>query len=595
MRTNRTLQGIPASPGIVVGRARVLSDRGDIVARFRLLFTDQEKAQEVARFQAAVDQAEEDLTRLKMEIFQDFPEHAHLLDLQLLILKDQMLYAESLRLIREERLNAEWALYQAFEKIKEIFGRLEDPYIRGRLADVESVYRRLQGNLTGHSSGRYFESPEPIIIVARDLSPAETTQMTNSQVVGFVTERGGKTSHTAIMAQALEIPAVVGVDRATQEITPGDELIIDGLLGQIIVNPDAEVLEKYQQRKQEFEAFKGEVGRFCCFPALTLDGCETRVLANIELPEEVHLALKSGADGVGLYRTEFLYLRLRHLPTEDELYEDYKKVVEAMHPREVTIRTLDIGGDKFLSTLEYPPEMNPALGLRAIRFCLKEQGIFRTQLKAILRASAHGKVRVMFPLISSLQEIREARRLFKEVQAELEREGRVFDPHLSIGAMIEVPAAVTLAPYLAWETDFFSIGTNDLIQYALAIDRSNKQVADLYQPLHPAVLRMIRQVVEAAQRAGIPVAVCGEMAGDPLYIPILLGLGVNELSMNHMSIPVVKQIIRRVSLKEARQMAQQTLEMLTVEEINDYAVREIRQRFPEIFRFGSALAGNPLS
>lgn len=595
MAASRTLSGIPASPGIVVGRARVLSDRGDIVARFRLLFTDQEKAQELARFQGAVDQAEEDLTRLKGEIFQDFPEHAHLLDLQLLILKDQMLYGEALRLIREERLNAEWALYQAFEKIKEIFGRLEDPYIRGRLADVESVYRRLQGNLTGQSSGRYFESPEPIIIVARDLSPAETTQMTNSQVVGFVTERGGKTSHTAIMAQALEIPAVVGVDHATQEITPGDELIIDGLLGQVILNPDEVLLEKYRRKKLEFEAFKGEVGQFCSFPALTLDGFETRILANIELPEEVHLALKSGADGVGLYRTEFLYLRLRHLPTEEELYEDYKKVVEAMQPREVTIRTLDIGGDKFLSTLEYPPEMNPALGLRAIRFCLKEQGIFRTQLKAILRASAHGKVRVMFPLISSVQEIREARRLFREVQRELEREGRAFDPELCLGAMIEVPAAVTLADYLAWEADFFSIGTNDLIQYALAIDRSNKQVADLYQPLHPAVLRMISQVVKAAQHAGIKVAVCGEMAGDPLYIPILLGLGVNEFSMNHMSIPVVKQVIRRVTLKEARQMAHQALEMLTVEEINDYAVREIRQRFPEIFRFGSALAGNPLS
>uniref|UniRef100_A0A7C5EMN3 Phosphoenolpyruvate-protein phosphotransferase n=1 Tax=Desulfobacca acetoxidans TaxID=60893 RepID=A0A7C5EMN3_9BACT len=595
MTASRILQGIPASPGIVVGRARVLSDRGDIVARFRLLFTDQEKAQEVARFQAAVDQAEEDLTRLKQEIYTEFPEHAHLLDLQLLILKDQMLYAESLRLIREERLNAEWALYQAFEKIKEVFGRLEDPYIRGRLADVESVYRRLQGNLTGQSSGRYFESPEPIIIVARDLSPAETTQMTNSQVVGFVTERGGKTSHTAIMAQALEIPAVVGVDHATQEISPGDELIIDGLLGQVILNPEEAVREKYRQRKLEFEAFKGDVAQFCSLPALTLDGFETRILANIELPEEVHLALKSGADGVGLYRTEFLYLRLRHLPTEEELYQDYKKVVEAMAPREVTIRTLDIGGDKFLSTLEYPPEMNPALGLRAIRFCLKEQGIFRTQLKAILRASAHGKVRVMFPLISSLQEIREARRLLKEVQAELEQEGHVFDPCLRLGAMIEVPAAVTLSSYLAWETDFFSIGTNDLIQYALAIDRSNKQVADLYQPLHPAVLRMILQVVEAAQRAGIPVAVCGEMAGDPLYIPILLGLGVNELSMNHMSIPVVKQIIRKITIKEARQLAQQALEMLTVEEINDYAIREIRQRFPEIFRFGSALAGNPLS
>jgi phosphotransferase system enzyme I (PtsI) len=294
---------------------------------------------------------------------------------------------------------------------------------------------------------------------------------------------------------------------------------------------------------------------------------------------------------VGLYRTEFLYLRQRHLPTEEELYTDYKKVVEAMAPRQVTLRTLDIGGDKFLSNLEYPQEMNPALGLRAIRFCLKEQEIFRIQLKAILRASAHGRVRVMFPLISSIQEMREARRLLKEVQEELEEKGQAFDAHLPVGAMIEVPAAVTLATLLAWEADFFSIGTNDLIQYALAIDRGNKQVAALYQPLHPAVLRMILQVVEAGRLAGIPVAVCGEMAGDPMYIAILLGLGVDELSMNHMSIPVVKKVIRLLSFKEAKQMAKQALDMVTVEEINEFAAQEMNRRFPDIFRFGTALAG----
>jgi len=594
MAKNRILQGIPASPGIVVGRAHLLTDRGETQGRFRLLFTEEGTAAEVGRFQAALDQAHTDLNRLKGEIAAEYPEHAHLLELQLFILKDQMLHDETFRLIRESHLNVEWALHQSFEKVKEVFGRVDDPYIKGRVADVESVYRRLMGNLTGEASPRIFDSPEPIIVVARDLSPAETTQMANSQVLGFITERGGKTSHTAIMAQALEIPAVVGLDNATWEINPGDELIIDGLQGRIILNPNADELEKYHQRKLEFEAFKAEVAQFCAFSAYTLDNHLTHVLANIELPEEVQLALKSGADGVGLYRTEFLYLGQRHLPTEEELYQDYKKVVEAMNPRRVTIRTLDIGGDKFLSHLEYPQEMNPALGLRAIRFCLKEQGIFRTQLKAILRASAHGKVRVMFPLISSIQEVREARRLLREVKAELKKEGQEFDARLQVGAMIEVPAAVTLSSLLAWETDFFSIGTNDLIQYALAIDRGNKQVADLYQPLHPAVLRMILQVVEASRAAGIPVAVCGEMAGDPLYIPILLGLGVEEFSMNHMSIPVVKRVIRMISLEEAREMARHVLDMVTEEEVAEFATREISQRFPEIFRFGSALAGNPL-
>lgn len=588
---NHYLQGIPASPGIVIGRAFVLSDRGEIKGRFRLLFTEEEQAHEVARFQTAMDQAHEDLTRLHRDISAEFPEHAHLVELHLLILKDQMLCDEPLRLIREERLNAEWALDQSFEKVKELFRRIADPYIKGRLADVESVYRRLMGNLTGKESHRTFDSPDPIIIVAKDLSPAETTQMVNSKVVGFVTERGGRTSHTAIMAQALEIPAVVGLDNATGEINPGDDLIVDGLMGRVILNPDGELIEKYRRRQLEFDAFKAEVAQFCTFSAYTLDDHATRILANIELPEEVQLALKYGADGVGLYRTEFLYLRQRHLPTDEELFRDYKKVVEAMAPRQVTIRTLDIGGDKFLSTLEYPQEMNPALGLRAIRFCLREQEIFRIQLKAILRASAYGQVRVMFPLISSIQEMREARRLLKEVEEELRAQGHEFDARLPVGAMIEVPAAVTLATLLAKEADFFSIGTNDLIQYALAIDRGNKQVAGLYQPLHPAVIRMILQVVEAGRSAGIPVAVCGEMAGDPLYIPILLGLGVDEFSMNHMSIPVVKRVIRLISYEEARQMARQALDMVTVEEVNEFATQEMNRRFPEIFRFGSALAG----
>ena len=591
MAENNFLQGIPASPGIVIGRAWVLSDRGEIKGRFRLLFTEEEQAHEEARFQAAMDQAHEDLTRLRQEMAVEFPEHAHLLELHLFILKDQMLNDETLRLIREDRLNAEWALDQAFEKIKELFRRIGDSYIKGRLADVESVYRRLMGNLTGKESLRSFDSPDPVIVVAKDLSPAETTQMSDSKVVGFVTERGGRTSHTAIMAQALEIPAVVGLDNATQEINPGDDLIVDGLLGRVILNPDAEALEKYRRRQMEFDAFKAEVAQFCTFSAYTIDDHATRILANIELPEEVQLALRSGADGVGLYRTEFLYMKQRHLPTEEELYADYKKVVEAMAPRQVTIRTLDVGGDKFMSTLQYPQEMNPALGLRAIRFCLREQEIFRIQLKAILRASAHGQVRVMFPLISSIQEIREARRLLQEVQEELQARGHLFDPQMPVGAMIEVPAAVTLATLLAKEADFFSIGTNDLIQYTLAIDRGNKQVAGLYQPLHPAVLRMILQVVEAGRAGGIPVAVCGEMAGDPLYLAILLGLGVDELSMNHMAIPMVKRVIRLINYVDAKQLASQALDMVTVEEINEFAAQEMNRRFPEIFRFGSALAG----
>ncbi len=590
---NRILHGIPASPGIVLGQAQVLSDRIGAQATLRLLYTDQEVSEEMDRFRLAVDRTEEEVIRLKEELPAELQEHGYLLELHLVILRDRRLYQETLRLIQEQNLNAERALYQAFQKVKELFQRIMDPHIKGRIADVEAVYRRLVGHLTGKTLSSIFSASDPAIIVARDLSPAETSQMSPSQVLGFVTERGGRTSHTAIIAQSLEIPAVVGLDNATWEIASGEDLILDGFTGRVILDPDDAMRLRYQARREEFEIFKVEVAQGSALPAATSDGHPNRVLANIELPAEVSLALKYGADGVGLYRTEFLYLRLRQLPTEEELFQDYRQVVEAMAPREVTIRTLDIGGDKFLSPLEYAPEMNPALGLRAIRFCLKEQKIFRTQLKAILRASAFGKVRVMFPLISSLGEMREARQLLKEVQEELRLKGVPFDPHMPVGAMIEVPAAVTLAHLLTQQADFFSIGTNDLIQYALAIDRVNKQVADMYQPLHPAVLRMIREVVQAGRAAKIPVAMCGEMAGDPLYIPVLLGLGVNELSMNAMAIPVVKRVIRMTSLEEAREVARQALRRGTVEEVNDYVIGEMDRRFPDIFRFGRTLATNP--
>jgi phosphotransferase system enzyme I (PtsI) len=590
IRKNRLLEGIAASPGIVMGPAHVLTQEGQVSTR--LLYTDQEVAEELKRFNRAVDQTEEELTHLRREIADDLKEHAHILELHLLILRDRMLLLETLKLIKEQNFNAERALYLAFLKIKEVFQRIGDKHIRGRIQDVEAVYRRLRGHLTGRGANKTFEFSEPVIIVARDLSPAETTHMSSSQVLGFITERGGKTSHTAIIAHSLEIPAVVGLDSATLEIESGEEIIVNGLSGRVIVNPDEAMRRSYQVRKEEFETFRWEVTQGSFVPAVTSDGHAIRVLANLELPEEVSLAHKYGADGVGLYRTEFLYLRQRQVPTEEELFQHYRQVVEAMAPREVTIRTLDIGGDKFLSPLVYAPEMNPALGLRAIRFCLKEQKIFRTQIKAILRASTFGKVRVMFPLISSPRELHEARLLLESVKGELAREGDPFDRKLSVGAMIEVPAAVTLADLLAREADFFSIGTNDLIQYALAIDRGNKSVADMYEPLHPAVMRMVRDVVQVSRKAGIRVAMCGEMAGDPLYIPVLLGLGVEELSMNPASIPVVKRVIRMISLGEATKIARQALALATVEEVNDYVNKEMDHRFPDIFRFGRPLVVN---
>jgi len=587
---NIILEGIPVSPGIILGRAKVLRGREGYQVSPRLLYTEDEVAQELQRLRRAVDQTAGELTNHLAELPSELKEHSHILETHLIILRDPMIFQETQRLIREQHLNSEKALYQAYHKIKELFQNIQDPYIRARIQDVEEVYRRLLGHLAGNASNRTLSFSEPVIIIAKDLSPNETTQMSGSPVLGFVTERGGRTSHTAIIAQSLEIPAVVGLDNATLEIGSGETIIVDGLTGRVILNPDAQTLKKYEARKKEFETFRAEVAQGSALPAVTTDGHAQRIYANIELPEEVSLALKYGADGIGLYRTEFLYLRLRHLPSEENLFENYKAVVEAMAPREVTIRTLDIGGDKFLSPLQYPMEMNPALGLRAIRFSLKEQNIFRTQLKAILRASAFGRIRVMFPLISSVREIREARGLLEEVKKELKSQDLAFNERLPVGAMIEVPAAVTLASLLAQEVDFFSIGTNDLIQYALAIDRVNKQVADMYQPLHPAVMRMIRDVVQAGRAARISVSMCGEMAGDPLYLPVLLGLGVEEFSMNATAIPVIKRVIRMISLKEAREIARQALRKATVEEINDSVIQDMDRRFPEIFRFGRHLA-----
>jgi phosphotransferase system enzyme I (PtsI) len=367
-------------------------------------------------------------------------------------------------------------------------------------------------------------------------------------------------------------------------------LILDGLNGTVVLNPDPKMLDIYLQRKKKFEEFKHDVGKSSFLPAITLDEHQTQILANIEFQEEVDLALDYGADGIGLYRTEFLYLRQQRLPTEEELFEDYKTVAHMMAPNRVTIRTLDIGGDKFASHLEYAPGINPAMGLRAIRFCLKEDSIFRTQLRAILRASVYGQVRLMFPLISGIQEVTAAHRILEEVKGELRREGHNFNPDMPVGLMIEVPSAVMLADLLAKEADFFSIGTNDLIQYALAIDRGNKHVANMYQPLHPAVLRMIKQVVDAGHSAGITVAVCGEMAGDPLYTPVLLGLGVDELSMNALAIPVIKRIVRHASMEEAQEFARQALQHGTVDEVNAYVTGVMAKRFPEVFMFGRELA-----
>ncbi len=578
---SKCYKGIGASPGIVIGRAHPLP-RNQLRRIYRVLANGNLVETEVKRFQNAVSKLKEQLIHLRDELPEEVKEHAAIIDAHILILEDKKLYEETISLIRKEGINAEWAIEKSLEGFRRIFDAMENEYIRARYRDIEYVCEKLLHIMAGES----IEQPaldERVILVAHDLSPLETSQLNLDRIMGLVTDVGGKTSHTAIIAKSLDIPSVVGLENISSMVAAGDLLIVDGSKGIVIVNPTEEEIIEYEERREKFEQYKMVVLEGTKLPSETKDGQSIPLMANIELVDEVSVAREYGAEGIGLYRTEYHYLSLKHLPTEENLFEDYTSVLQQMGNKVVTIRTLDLGADKFSPEGLLCKGPNPALGLRAIRLSLKEVEVFKTQLRAILRASAYGNVRLMFPMISGLEELKRTLELLEEAKNELERKSIPFDRDLKVGIMIEVPSAVAVADLLAKEVDFFSIGTNDLIQYTLAIDRVNEHVAHMYQPYHPAILRLIKDVISVGKKFGIPVAMCGEMAGDPLCTPLLIGLGINELSMNATTIPRIKRMVRLSSVNECKHISETALSLPTAREVHNFLKEEAGQHYPECF------------
>ncbi len=581
--SEKIFNGIGASPGIVIGRAYLL-DRRKVVVAEQQRASDSTAKDEVARFKRAIESARVELDDVRKRVTKDLGKaHRHILDTHIMLLEDKMLVEGSVKRIREEKLKAEAALTETVADIGLKFDAMEDEYLRERKHDVEQVAERVLRNLVGRKQESLVDIRDEAIIIAHDLAPSDTLLMRKEKVLGFATDVGSRTSHTAIVARSLGIPAAAGLEKITASVRTGDVVILDGNHGTVIVDPDEETFLDYLRRQQRYKYFEHELDKLRDLPAETPDGQLIHLQGNIELPEEVATVAKHGGMGIGLYRTEFLFLNRQHLPTEEQHYVAYKDVVERSAPHEVVIRTLDVGGDKVgLPGGKVEQEPNPALGLRAIRFCLQNRDIFRTQLRGIFRASAHGKIKILYPMISGLTELQEIKRVMEEVKAELRAEGVPFDERIEIGVMIEIPSAAMTADLLAKEADFFSIGTNDLIQYTLAIDRTNEHVAFMYEPLEPAVLRLLQRVSHAAHEGKIGLAMCGEMAGDPLYAAILMGLGFQYLSMNVAAIPWVKKVVRSVRMQDAVELADLVMRQPTAALARQAAESFMHQRFPEL-------------
>ncbi|HOL93036.1 MAG TPA: phosphoenolpyruvate--protein phosphotransferase [bacterium] len=580
-------RGLGVSPGVAIGHVRLFHvstlDVGESVV------IPQNVQSEVQRFQDAVAQTRIKLMELGKRVGQRGEDKAltEVLTMHLMLLEDKMIYDRAIQLIREERYGAEYALASVVREARKRYAGLPDLF-RERISDVEDICRRIMDMLRGVHTQTLEDLDEEAVIVARDLSPSDTASMHREMVLGFVTEAGGKTSHTAILARALEIPAVIGVPGISRFAQDNDPIIIDGDTGYVILNPPPEDIKEYRDRQNQYQLRQSRLIQLAELEPITLDGYRIDLAANIEFATEVESIVKYRANGVGLYRTEYLFLNTYSVPTEEEQYRHYSEVAAKLAPKPVVIRTLDIGGDKFAHSLDTPHEMNPFLGCRAIRFSLANQPIFRTQLQAILRASVWKNLMIMYPLISSRSELVQAGQLLDSIKADFRRQGIPFDENIRVGAMIEVPSAVIIARDLAPLVDFFSIGTNDLIQYTLAVDRGNENIAYLYQPLHPAVLRMIVSIVNTGREFGLPVDVCGEMASDPVCALVLLALGIESLSMAPHAIPLIKQVVRSVVMVQLREFGAELLDLSSVADIR----KRVQQALPKLVHDKDGLVAN---
>jgi phosphotransferase system enzyme I (PtsI) len=577
----RTHKGVGVSPGIAIGRAVIIEKR--IASVYRVPIHDDDVPSEVTRFMESLEKTRDALLELKVKVSRSMgDEYASIFEAHAMIVSDPSFADKVIQKIETEQVNAEWALAEVQEELQARFESFDDAYLRERTTDVKDVAERVLVHLQGVAHHDLSEIKHDVIILADDLTPSDTVHFNRRPIVGFATEVGGRTSHTSIIAKSLFMPAVIGVPRLTKIVDNDEMVIIDGYEGTIVVNPTQAMIAEYQSRVSRHEEAEQKLLGNREMAAETKDHHRVSLQANIELVEELDDAVKFGAEGIGLYRSEFLYIATSpDLPTEEEHFNIYRKIAEATAPNWAVIRTFDLGGKKLAREVMGSKEDNPVLGLRALRLCMQHRDMFKTQLRALLRASAFGKIKIMFPLVSGVQELRQVKTLVREIRLELDAAGVPYNKELQIGIMIEVPSAAVIADLLADEADFFAIGTNDLIQYALAIDRSNENVSYLYEPLHPALLRLIKGVIDAGKRAGIPVSMCGEMASDPIYAIVLLGLGLEIYSMNPSSIPVIKNVIRSLRYRDCKRIAEASLHKKTAQEIEEFIIESVAMRFPD--------------